>query len=157
MAFARWWDGYMTTYLERDLRQLSQVESLPDFRRVVEALALRTGQVLNQTELARDTQVSQPTVHCYLNLLETGCLLVRVQAFALSRTKRLVKSPKVFWFDPGLPAYLSGFYSSVDLRSSREAGGVVRVHGIFAPAVARATAGPARTDLLLAHNDRERD
>ena len=123
-SFVRWWEGYIATYLERDLRQLSQVESLPDFRRVMETLALRTGQLLNQTDVARNTGVSQPTVHRYLNLLETSCLLCRIPAFTPSRTKRLVKSPKVYWFDPGIATFLSGYYSAGDLRPSREAGGI---------------------------------
>jgi uncharacterized protein len=123
-SFVRWWEGYVATYLERDLRQLSQVESLPDFRRVMVALALRTGQLVNQTSIARDTGVSQPTVHRYLNLLETSCLLVRVQAIAPSRTKRIVKSPKIYWFDPGIATFLAGHFTSYDLRTAREAGGL---------------------------------
>jgi predicted AAA+ superfamily ATPase len=123
-AFIRWWEGYVATYLERDLRQLSQVESLSDFRRVMEALALRSGQMLNQTEVSRDTKVSQPTVHRYLNLLEASCLLVRLPAFARNRTKRLIKTPKVYWVDPGLASYLCGHHEERSLSSSREAGGI---------------------------------
>ena len=120
----QWWEGYVTTYLERDLRQLSQIESLPDFRRLMTALALRCGQMLNQTEVARDTAISQPTVHRYVNLLETTCLVERVPAFAVNRTKRLIKSPKVIWSDPGLVSFLAGFYDPQSLQASREAGGI---------------------------------
>lgn len=123
-AALRWWEGYVTTYLERDLRQLSQIDALPDFRRLMGALALRCGQMLNQTEVARDTGISQPTVHRYIKLLETTCLVERLPAFALNRTKRLMKSPKVMWSDPGLAAFLAGHYDPEGLRSSREAGGI---------------------------------
>ena len=123
-AVLRWWEGYVTTYLERDLRQLSQIDSLPDFRRLMVALALRCGQMLNQTEVARDTGISQPTVHRYINLLETTCLMERLPAFAVNRTKRLIKSPKVMWIDPGLIAFLAGHYNTESLQSSREAGGI---------------------------------
>lgn len=123
-SWVRWWEGYVATYLERDLRQLSQIDSLADFRRVMEALALRTGQILNQTEISRDTGVSQPTVHRYVNLIETSCLFERLPAFARSRTKRLIKAPKVYWVDPGLVSYLSGHYDPESLRSSREIGGI---------------------------------
>jgi predicted AAA+ superfamily ATPase len=123
-TWIRWWEGYVVTYLERDLRQLSQIEALPDFRRVMRALALRSGQMLNQTEVSRDTGVSQPTVHRYLNLLETTGLLERLPAFARNRTKRLIKSPKIYWVDPGVAAYLAGHHEASTLRSSREAGGV---------------------------------
>ena len=123
-AALRWWEGYVTTYLERDLRQLSQIDSLPDFRRLMVALSLRCGQILNQTEVARDTGISQPTVHRYINLLETACLVERLPAFALNSTKRLIKSPKVIWSDPGLVSFLAGHYDIESLRSSREAGGI---------------------------------
>lgn len=62
-AVLQWWEGYLATYLERDLRQLSQIESPVDFRRVMQFLALRTGQLLNQSEVARDAGLSQPTTH----------------------------------------------------------------------------------------------
>ena len=120
----RWWEGYVVTYLERDLRQLSQIDSLSDFRRIMVALALRCGQILNQTEVARDTAISQPTVHRYINLLETTCLMERLPAFAVNRTKRLIKSPKVMWIDPGLISFLAGHYDIESLMSSREAGGI---------------------------------
>jgi len=120
----RWWEGYVATYLERDLRQLSQIDSLPDFRRLMAALALRCGQVLNQTEVARDTGITQPTVHRYINLLETTCLIDRLPAFSVNRTKRLIKSPKVMWSEPGLVSFLAGHYDPESLKTSREAGGV---------------------------------
>lgn len=121
-AWLRWWEGYVATYLERDLRQLSQVESLLDFRRVMELLALRTGQLLNQSEVARDARLSQPTVHRYLNLLETACLFERLPAYTGSHSTRLLKSPRVFWADAGLAVYLSGYFDAASLRKSREFG-----------------------------------
>ena len=96
-----WWEGYVKTYLERDLRELSQVESLIDFRKVLEGAALRTGNLLNQTEISRDTGVSQPTVSRYVKLLEVSNIVSRVPAYYSSRVKRTVKSPKIFFVDPG--------------------------------------------------------
>jgi len=124
-ATVQWWDGYVTTYLERDLRQLSQVESLPDFRRVMVALALRNGQVLNQSEIARDVSIPQPTVHRYLNLLEASMLFERVPAFARSRSKRLIKSPKVYFLDSGLTGFLQGIYSPDEVDKTREWGALL--------------------------------
>lgn len=104
---AVWFDGYVRTYLERDLRELSSISALPDFRRVVKAACLRLGQLSNQTEISRDVAIPQPTVHRYLNLLETSYLLVRLPAYSVNRTKRLVKSPKLYWCDTGLALYLA--------------------------------------------------
>ena len=105
---ALWFDGYLRTYLERDLAALSSVASLVDFRRLVRAACLRIGQIVNQTEIGRDTVLKQPTVHRYLNLLETSYLLVRLPAFAVNRTKRLIKSPKLYWCDTGLALRIAG-------------------------------------------------
>ena len=121
-AWARWWDGYVAAYLERDLRQLSQIEHLVDFRRLMELLALRSGQLLNQSDLARDAQLSQPTAHRYLNMLEATYLFERLPAYTASRTVRLVKAPKAFWNDPALAVFLSGYYTEGDLRPARELG-----------------------------------
>ena len=72
------------------------------------ATCLRSGQLLNQTELGRDAALAQPTVHRWLNLLETSYQLVRLPAYAVNRTKRLIKSPKVYWSDTGVALHLSG-------------------------------------------------
>lgn len=102
-----WFDGYVRTYLERDLQALSAVAALPDFRRLMRAACFRLGQLLNQTELGRDVALPQPTVHRYLNLLETSYVLVRLPAYAVNRTKRLIKSPKLYWGDTGVALHLA--------------------------------------------------
>jgi hypothetical protein len=102
-----WFDGYVRTYLERDLQDLSSIAALPDFRRLMRAACLRLGQLVNQTELGRDVALPQPTVHRYLNLLETSYLLVRLPAYAVNRTKRLIKSPKLYWGDTGVALHLA--------------------------------------------------
>jgi len=103
-----WFDGYVRTYLERDLQVLSSIAALPDFRRLMRAACFRLGQLVNQTEMARDLSLKQPTVHRYLNLLETSYLLIRLPAYSVNRTKRLLKSPKLYWGDVGLAMHLSG-------------------------------------------------
>jgi hypothetical protein len=105
---AVWFDGYVRTYLERDLQELSSIGSLPDFRRLMRAVCLRLGQLANQAEIGRDVALPQPTVHRWLNLLETSYLLVRLPAYAANRTKRLIKSPKLYWGDTGVALHLTG-------------------------------------------------
>lgn len=104
---AIWFDGYVRTYLERDLQDLSSIAALPDFRRLMRAACFRLGQLANQTDLGRDLALSQPTVHRYLNLLETSHLLVRLPAYAVNLTKRLIKSPKLYWGDTGVALHLA--------------------------------------------------
>jgi len=103
---AIWFDGYVRTYLERDLQDLASISALPDFRRLMQAAGLRVGQLLNQTELGRDVGLPQPTVHRWLNLLESSYLLLRLPAYAVNRTKRLIKSPRLFWGDTGVSLHL---------------------------------------------------
>ncbi len=102
-----WFEAYERTYLERDLQQLSVVASLADFSKLVRIVCQRLGGILNQTSLARQSAISQPTVYRYLNLLETSCLLIRLQPFFINRTKRLIKSPKLYFCDTGLALNLS--------------------------------------------------
>ncbi len=103
-----WFDGYVRTYLERDLQDLAAIGALPDFRRLMRATCLRLGQLVNQSELGRDVPLPQPTVHRWLNLLETSYLLVRLPAYAVNRTKRLIKAPRIYWGDTGVALHLAG-------------------------------------------------
>ncbi|MGV8079195.1 MAG: ATP-binding protein [Syntrophales bacterium] len=105
---ALWFSGYVQTYLERDLQALRAVESLPDFRRLMRAACLRIGNIVNQTELGRDVGISQPQVHRFLNLMETSYQAVRLSPFAVNRTRRLIKSPKLYWSDTALALFLAG-------------------------------------------------
>ncbi len=105
---ALWFSGYVQTYLERDLQALRAVESLADFRRLMRAACLRIGNVVNQTEMGRDVGISQPQVHRFLNLMEASYQAVRLPAFSVNRTRRLIKSPKLYWSDTALALFLAG-------------------------------------------------
>jgi len=105
---ALWFDGYIATYLERDLRDLQTVGNLQDFQALMQAAALRIGNLLNHAELARDVKMPATTVHQYMNLLETSFQAVRLAPYAHNRTKRLIKSPKLYWNDTGLALHLGG-------------------------------------------------
>jgi predicted AAA+ superfamily ATPase len=117
-----WFAAYTQIYLERDLRQLSAVSSLPDFQRVMALGAQRTGKLLNQADLARDAALNHATTHRYLNLLETGCLITRIRPLATNPSGALVKAPKLLWTDCGLAAALAGIKSSEELSGRTDAG-----------------------------------
>jgi len=119
---ARWFDGYVATYLERDLQQLASIDSLSDFRRLAEIATLRLGGIVNQAELARDAGLSRPTAHRYLNLLEASYQLRRLRPFAKTRTARVVKSPKLYWTDTGLAAHMAGLGSAAALTAAARRG-----------------------------------
>ncbi len=117
-----WWEGYVKTYVERDVRELLHVESLLDFKKVLDSLAIRTGNIMNQTEVARDAGVSQPTTYRYIKLLEISNIINRTPSYYQNRSKRITKSPKLYFVDPGLSVYLSGYYEKESLSKAREAG-----------------------------------
>jgi predicted AAA+ superfamily ATPase len=117
-----WFSAYIRTYLERDLRQLSAVSSLPDFQRVMALAAHRTSRLLNQADLARDAALTHPTTHRYLNLLETGCLVTRIRPFATNPSVPLVKAPKLLWTDCGLAASLAGVRTPAEATNRPDAG-----------------------------------
>ena len=105
---ALWFSGYVQTYLERDLQALRAVENLNPLRRLMRAACLRIGNLVNQTELGRDVGISQPQVHRFLNLMEASYQAVHLSAYAVNRTHRLIKAPKLYWSDTGLALFLAG-------------------------------------------------
>ena len=107
-ARALWFDGYVRTYLERDLQVLSVVSDLVDFRRLMRAASHRLGGLVNQAEIARDTRIPRATVQRHLNLLETSFQTIRLPAYSVNRTKRLIKGPKLYWSDPAMALNLAG-------------------------------------------------
>lgn len=117
-----WFSAYIQTYLERDLRQLSAVSSLPDFQRVMALAAHRTGRLLNQADVARDAALTHPTTHRYLNLLEAGCLVTRIRPYATNPNVALVKTPKLLWTDCGLAAALAGIKTLAEATARPDSG-----------------------------------
>jgi predicted AAA+ superfamily ATPase len=105
---AEWFRGYVQTYVERDVRQLSQITDLVAFRTLAQLAALRTGQVLVISTLARDAKLNAVTAGRYLDLLEASFLIRRLPPFLKNRSSRLVKSPKLYFTDSGLAAHLAG-------------------------------------------------
>ena len=89
----------------------------------MQTLALRTGNILNQADVAKDSGISHPTTHRYIKLLEISNIIQRVPGFFSSRGKRIVKSPKVYFVDPALSIFLSGYLDEESLVRSREVGG----------------------------------
>lgn len=125
-----WFRGYEQTYLERDVRTLSQVADLIAFRRLLQLTALRTGQVLNQSELGRDAKLNAMTVARYLSLFETSFLICRLPPYLRNRATRLIKSPKVYLADSGLAGYLTGHGASVGVVQEPFFGALLETYAV---------------------------
>lgn len=104
----RRFDAFRTTYLERDVRRLSNIAHLTEFARLMELSAARTSGLLNQAELGRDAGLQAVTVGRYLSLLEAAQLVRLLRPWFTNIGKRLVKSPKIHWNDSGIAAFLTG-------------------------------------------------
>ena len=98
--------NYIATYLERDVRQLINVKDLSNFQRFLKLCAGRIGQVLNKNSLASDVGVSSTTIEHWLSILEASYVIFRLQPYYENFGKRVIKSPKLYFTDPGLAAYL---------------------------------------------------
>jgi hypothetical protein len=103
-----WFRGYEQTYLERDIRSLSQVADLISFRHLLQLLSLRNAKVLNISELARDAKLTVMTATRYLSSMEASFVCFRIYPYLGNRSSRLIKSPKIYLSDSGLAAYLAG-------------------------------------------------
>ena len=114
--------SYLATYLERDLRQLLQVANLRDFERFLRACALRSAQLLNRSDLARDVGISGSTASAWLGALQASGQIALLEPWFSNRTKSLVKTPKLYLADVGLCAFLAGIRSLADLRESPMSG-----------------------------------
>lgn len=101
-----WLADYTATYVERDVRQLIRVGDLLVFQTFLRLCAGRTGQILNLSSLANDCGVSQPTARSWLSVLEASYIVFRLPAFFANLGKRLIKAPKLYFYDSGLAASL---------------------------------------------------
>ena len=112
-----WLRSYVATYIERDVRAISQVGDLTIFQRFVELCAGRTAQLINYSALASDCGVSQPTARAWLGILEASFIVFRLPPFHKNLGKRLVKMPKLHFYDTGLVCWLIGIRTPEQLRS----------------------------------------
>jgi predicted AAA+ superfamily ATPase len=117
--------GYLQTYLLRDLRDLTQVGNQMSFLRFLRAVAARTAQLLNLSELARDADIAVNTAKSWLSILVASGLVLLLDAWHGNQTKRLVKAPKLHFLDTGLCAYLCGWSSTVTLESGAMSGAIL--------------------------------
>lgn len=107
-----WCASYIRLYLERDVRQIVNVGDIAVFERFLRLVAIRTGQILNMSDLARDVGVSVPTAARWLSVLQASYQVYLLEPFYANLSKRLVKSPKIYFGDTALASYLMGIHEA---------------------------------------------
>lgn len=122
MDWQMFYAAYTKTYIERDVRELTQVGDELKFLKFMTAIAARSGQLLNQAAVARDVGISQPTVERWLSILRASNLVYLLQPYHNNITKRTLKTPKVYFLDTGLAAYLTSWNTPDVLQNGAMSG-----------------------------------
>ena len=119
------YSSYVQTYLQRDVRDLARVGDETAFLRFLRGAAARTGQLLNLVDLARDADVAPNTAKNWLSILQASGIVYLLEPFHSNITKRLVKTPKLYFLDTGLAAYLTEWSSPETLEAGATSGPIL--------------------------------
>lgn len=122
MDWQMFYAAYTKTYIERDVQELTQVGDEIKFMRFMTVMASRTGQLLNQASVARDVGVSQPTIDRWISILRASNIVYLLEPYYNNVTKRAIKTPKVYFLDTGLAAYLTRWNTPEVLQNGAMAG-----------------------------------
>ena len=111
ISATNWYPNYINTYIERDVRQLKNINNLGLFTKFIRMCAGRTGQILNTTSLANDCGIDQKTVIAWLSILQSSYLIYLLKPYHNNFNKRIIKSPKLYFYDTGIACSLLGIKS----------------------------------------------
>lgn len=121
----RFYEDYMKTYLERDVRKLINIKDILLFQNFMSLCASRIGQVINKQSIANDLGVSNTTINQWLSILEASFVVIQLRPYYENLGKRVIKSPKLYFADVGLAAHLNGIESLEELHKSRLKGSLI--------------------------------
>lgn len=122
------YNSYLQTYIERDVRDILKIGNELSFYNFIRAVAARTGQLLNFAELARDVDIDQKTAKSWLSVLETSGLVKLLAPYHNNVTQRIIKTPKLYFLDTGLAAFLTGWDSPQSLEAGAMNGAIMETH-----------------------------
>lgn len=117
--------SYIRTYIQRDVQDMLKITDQTTFNRFLGAVAARTGQLLNYASLARDVEIDNKTVKSWMSILEASGLVYLLQPYHRNLTKRLVKTPKLYFLDTGLAAYLTKWPDAASLQAGSMSGALL--------------------------------
>jgi len=107
-----WYSSYISTYIEKDVRNLSNIGDIRDFLSFTKLLASRVSQILNLSELSREIGIAVSTAKRWISILEASYIIFLLPPYFANIGKRIIKSPKIYFYDTGLAAYLMGLYKA---------------------------------------------
>lgn len=147
LSIAAYFNAYTQTYVERDVRALTQVSNLASFIKLMRSAAMRTGQQLVYSDLARDADISPKTAAAWISILQTSGIVELLEPYHVNTTKRLSKTPKLYFMDTGLCCWLAGWDNAEQLMNSGYAGAILEtwVYGQLIRSFANAGVRPRLT------------
>lgn len=155
--WATYYANYERTYLERDVRDLINVRDMSAFYRFLVAMAARTGQLLNMSDIANDADVDAKTVSRWLSLLEASGIVLRLQPYFTNAPKRVSKTPKLHFMDTGLAAHLLGWITPDVLARGAMAGALFESFVVGEIARSHMNGGRGADGLNFYHDTRKRE
>ncbi len=120
----QWFPAYVTAYVERDVRQLLKVQDLEAFQRFVRLCAGRSGQILNLSSLATDCSITHNTAKAWISVLEASYILFQLRPHHVNFSKRLIKSPKLYFYDTGLLCWMLGIQEAGQIATHPSRGSI---------------------------------
>lgn len=120
--------SYLSTYVERDVRDIVNVQNLRIFEKFIEAIAARTGQILNYSDISKDIGISVNTIKSWLSILETSGIVYLLRPYFNNYQQRNIKSPKLYFLDTGLCCYILGWHSSKILEKGAMSGALLETY-----------------------------
>lgn len=119
-----WYSAYLETYLMKDVRSVSNIGDIRDFKRLIHLLAIHAAQTLNMSHYANELGVSVPTIKRWISVLEASYIIFLLPPFYANLGKRIIKSPKIYFYDTGLISYLAGIHNWNAFENSPMAGSI---------------------------------
>ncbi|MFQ6793204.1 MAG: ATP-binding protein [Thomasclavelia sp.] len=120
----RYYASYVKTYIEKDVRQIINITDELKFTKFLTALAVRCGELLNINALANEVEISSDTIKRWLSILQTSGIIYLLEPYSNNMLKRVVKTPKVYFYDSGLVCYLARWTSADTARTGAQAGNI---------------------------------
>jgi predicted AAA+ superfamily ATPase len=119
------YESYLSTYIQQDIRTYLDVSSIEDFYKFMQVAAARTGQLVNYADMAQDVGIKETVAKTWLNTLKGSGIITLLEPYFTNQTKRLIKTPKLYFMDTGLCAYLTRWTSPETLENGAMAGAML--------------------------------
>jgi predicted AAA+ superfamily ATPase len=151
----QFYDSYVSTYIQRDVQDYLSIKSKATFLKFMQIAAARTGQLINYADIATDVGVSQVTIKSWLNVLQASGIVRLLQPYYNNQTKRLVKTPKLYFMDTGLCAFLTGWLNPKVLERGAMAGAILETYVVSE--IIKSTLHHGRTPRVYFYRDNKKN